>query len=248
MNEPLLNSAASVRTVEEFKSWSKTYLRPILPHGALICGWGHLHAGGTGLDYIVSVDCPIEYFTEIRNRAGGIDTPILRRWLEVQEPLMFEEQDPWPDIPIKWIESFRRYQLVNVVAHALLDTESCVGTYHSLYRIPGTPTQHHLNVLKSLVPVMHDMLCRVIDHYQSEDPFATRLAALTERERTVLHWLGMGKTNTEIALLTTMRENTVKHHLTNIFDKLGVTNRTRLVRYLAEHEIQQISGYRTKML
>ena len=247
MNSQLHDTAASVRTVEDFKQWTKTVVRPLLPHEALICGLGHLHAGGVGLDYLVTVDYPLEHLQDIRNRVGEIDTPILRRWLAVREPLIFEAHDPWPGTPQKWLDSFRRHDLRNIVVHALADTERCVGTYHSFSRIPGTPGLRHIEVLQRLVPVLHDVLCRVIENHPLEDRFTERLAALTEGERKILQWVGLGKPNAGIATLAGMSENTVKHHLTNIFGKLGTPNRAQLVRRLAEHESrQQASG--TKVL
>jgi DNA-binding NarL/FixJ family response regulator len=54
----------------------------------------------------------------------------------------------------------------------------------------------------------------------------TRLEQLTARERTVLKLLADGLTNAQIAEQMVIQESTVKFHLQNIFQKLGVTNRT----------------------
>jgi DNA-binding CsgD family transcriptional regulator len=48
---------------------------------------------------------------------------------------------------------------------------------------------------------------------------------LTEREAEVLLWVAQGKTNAEIALILGAAENTVKKHLQNIFEKLGLESR-----------------------
>lgn len=49
---------------------------------------------------------------------------------------------------------------------------------------------------------------------------------LSEREREVLERVAEGSTNAQIAERLSVSESTVKFHLQNIFDKLGVTNRT----------------------
>ena len=54
----------------------------------------------------------------------------------------------------------------------------------------------------------------------------TRLDRLTERERAVLQQLANGLTNGQIAEQLVIQESTVKFHLQNIFQKLGVANRT----------------------
>ena len=51
--------------------------------------------------------------------------------------------------------------------------------------------------------------------------------ALSERERQVLELLAVGKQNQEIADELYITRDTVKKHITHIFDKLGVANRTQ---------------------
>ena len=248
MKNGLTRALAAVNTVEDFKSWTRGQLRPVLPHGALICGLGHLHAGGVGLDYLITVDYPTEHIEAIRNRAGAIDTPILRRWLTTQQPVVFDADNPWPDTPKVWLHSFQRHRLHNVVAHAMYDRARCVGTYHSVYRVPPPLNQRHVDTLRDLVPAMHETLCRVIERATVGESPGMAVAALSEREQRVIHWLRLGKTNAEIAALVNLSENTVKHHLTNIFDKFGVSNRAQLVRNLVEIEARQAHGTGTRLL
>ena len=50
---------------------------------------------------------------------------------------------------------------------------------------------------------------------------------LSERERAVLRLVATGATNREIAATLYIAEGTVRNHLTNILDKLGVSDRTQ---------------------
>jgi DNA-binding NarL/FixJ family response regulator len=50
---------------------------------------------------------------------------------------------------------------------------------------------------------------------------------LSERELAVLHGLARGAANKEIAVQLRIAEGTVKNHVTNIFSKLGVQDRTQ---------------------
>ncbi|MBI3897859.1 MAG: helix-turn-helix transcriptional regulator [Gammaproteobacteria bacterium] len=249
MNDALIRAAAeSVRTADDYKQWTRRHIRPVLPHGSMLSGLGHLHAGGAGLDYIVMVDCPLEHIESIRNCAGAIDTPIVRRWLSVLQPVYFDGRNPWPETPPIWLDSFRRHGFHNAIAHGMVDHEKCFGTYHCLFQIPGIPCEEHFDVLQRLTPALHLALCRVIEFVKGDNFFAERLSKLTEREREVVHWLGMGKTNAEIAHIIDLRESTVKHHLTHIFDKVGVFNRSQLVRCLAEYEARLVPGSPTRLL
>lgn len=52
------------------------------------------------------------------------------------------------------------------------------------------------------------------------------LASLTAREREILYWLREGKRNAEIATILGISSHTVRHHLENIYPKMGVETRT----------------------
>ena len=54
---------------------------------------------------------------------------------------------------------------------------------------------------------------------------------LTEREQQVLALVGKGHTNGEIADLLVISEKTVKNHISNIFSKLHIRDRTQAVLY-----------------
>lgn len=60
---------------------------------------------------------------------------------------------------------------------------------------------------------------------------------LTQRERQVIALVGAGYTNKDLARELGISENTAKHHLTNVFDKLGVSNRLELVLFAVEHRL-----------
>lgn len=52
------------------------------------------------------------------------------------------------------------------------------------------------------------------------------IASLTPRERQVLGLVAVGMSNKHVAIELDLQEKTVKHHMTQILTKLGVTNRT----------------------
>ncbi len=64
---------------------------------------------------------------------------------------------------------------------------------------------------------------------------ARRNFGLSSREMEVIALIVAGYTNKDLAQKLGISENTAKHHLTNIFDKLGVSNRLELVLYAVHH-------------
>ena len=60
---------------------------------------------------------------------------------------------------------------------------------------------------------------------------------LTARELDVVSAIVSGFTNREIAGKFSISEQTVKHHLRNIFDKVGVSNRLELALFAINHQL-----------
>jgi len=60
---------------------------------------------------------------------------------------------------------------------------------------------------------------------------------LTKRELQIVDALVQAQTNKDIAETFGISEYTVKHHLTNIFDKLGVYNRVELALFAINHQL-----------
>ena len=86
----------------------------------------------------------------------------------------------------------------------------------------GGPTDRDVHVLELLVP----HLVRLYERAAARRATSPMLAGLTPREREVIGLVARGKTNREIAGSLWISPGTVRTHLENIFEKLGVTNRT----------------------
>ena len=60
---------------------------------------------------------------------------------------------------------------------------------------------------------------------------------LTKRELELVGLVASGRSNKEIASLCSLREDTVKHHLSSIFDKTGVSSRLELALFALNNRI-----------
>ncbi len=70
-----------------------------------------------------------------------------------------------------------------------------------------------------------------------EDKAPSRGPELTPRETTILLAIADGRTTKAISQDLWLSEHTVKFHLTNIYRKLGVSNRSAAVRWTYEHKL-----------
>ena len=104
-------------------------------------------------------------------------------------------------------------------------------------------------LIKSIRSVMagqywvgHESVADLVDVLRRVTPQASSAKArpdfgLTPREREVLGLIVAGYTNKDLAKKLSISEQTAKHHLTNIFDKLGVSNRLELVLFAIDHQL-----------
>jgi DNA-binding NarL/FixJ family response regulator len=72
---------------------------------------------------------------------------------------------------------------------------------------------------------------------RAEAPKSEDRSDLTERERMILAAVMRGLPNKAISKELWVTEQTVKFHLSNIYRKLGVPNRTAAVRFAQEHSL-----------
>ena len=70
-----------------------------------------------------------------------------------------------------------------------------------------------------------------------EQGTAPTVGGLTARELEVLRLVASGKTNRAIGADLVISEKTVARHLSNIFDKLGVSSRAAATAYAYEHDL-----------
>jgi len=71
------------------------------------------------------------------------------------------------------------------------------------------------------------------------NPPSSNRFGLTEREFEVLEGVRRGDTNRTIARRLCITHDTVKHHLTNIFTKIGVCTRLQLAVFAIDHKLPQ---------
>lgn len=227
-----------IADIVSFKSWLKSQVQPILPFGAAACGYGRMHSGGVTTDYIVTIDFPISHFQEICNPVGGIESPLLRRWLKTERPFFFDPHVnlDWPEISPQWLTVFKKNNLQNAAVHAKLDPEKYVGTYFSFHRIPSGASVEAEILLEQITPTLHEALCHVISTLEKrEQLLQPEWALLNQREITFVTWIGRGKSNAEIAELMFLSESTVKHQISRIMQKLGMSNRVQLAAAYTTH-------------
>lgn len=77
---------------------------------------------------------------------------------------------------------------------------------------------------------------KVLERLRSGAPEHEPLADLTPQERKILQLIARGMTNKEIAAEVYLSEKTVKHYVSNILSKLGLSRRSEAAAFMARLE------------
>lgn len=112
------------------------------------------------------------------------------------------------------------------------------------YIVKGVAARELKNILRAVnsgeAYVTPTLAAALLSDYKAASSTKQKspLDDLTEREREILELVASGKSNKEIAATLFLSEKTVKHHMTNILQKLHVRNRVEAA-LLAQTEARQ---------
>lgn len=148
------------------------------------------------------------------NRAGKVlwSTPQAGKLIRRAFPDFNSERDALPDPVRNWL------------AGQLDRTLTAAAEAISIGRA-DSGLQLELSVISQVGA--DQILLRLIDGDPKDDQLILRnKLQLTQREAEVLLWIARGKSNRDVADILTLSPRTVNKHLEQIFNKLGVENRT----------------------
>jgi transcriptional regulator EpsA len=238
----IAGQGATLRTHADLWRWLQGDVQLWLPHDILLVGWGDFRSGELQYDVISSLPglrthlCPPQRISPLVNYFRDC-------WVAAQSQpcqldisgcgqLLGEAGQGWAPAPgVPGMQT----ALVHGVGDGRLGGERIFAALSADLAPAGGA-----GALKLLVPFIDSALRRMppapmrqpgAERNQVEQ-LVVRLGQLSERERQIMVWVAMGKTNPEIGCILHISEFTVKNHMKSIFSKLDVTNRAQAVAKL----------------
>lgn len=165
---------------------------------------------------------------------------ISSEWLQVYKRCRLDALDPVAQKaftfqrPVPWKEAYRQASIDsrNFIAlsqdFGLFDGMSCANKSnrfsHGATCVSVTSERYlsasQLNTLHYILPHLNEAIAQ---------PKLWSFPQITPREKEVLDWVKIGKSSWEISMILSVSERTVKFHLSNVYQKLGVHCRVRAV-------------------
>lgn len=220
----VMRQGLEVRNTQSFEHWMNDSVAGIFNARYWSAVTGRVNSTGVAFDRHIH-RTPPGYFRKIM-RDGQIASPMVPRWHEQQRPLLFTLDAP--QASTDWERNFIEYGLRAVLGHGQVNPEgSSVSHFSFRYEDPLDPSL--LQRLELLVPHLHAAIFRI----ESQAPCTlrppNRLVRLTRAEQEVIRWLCLGKTNSEIAIITDRSVRTVNNQVAGMLAKLSLFNRVQLV-------------------
>ncbi|TCS39669.1 LuxR family transcriptional regulator [Paucimonas lemoignei] len=225
--------SADVQNEVELTHLVNGTLRDVLPHEMLVCGIGGISPQGNFVRKFLQFNCPFEcyeYYSEMLNAEGRVNSPLIQKWRERQEPVYFQSGRDDDQFPAEWVQLFNKYKMRNILGHGVVDLTGSQSSYFIFSRLAGSVGPEQAFLLKILTPHLHLALARAIANVQEYQAYVGKTGKpLSERQSEILYWMHEGKTNWEIAKILNLTELNVKYHIDQIFSKLDVRSRVNAV-------------------
>ncbi len=228
-----LDAALRVHARPHFFSWTQGVLQSLVRHEVLVCALRN----GQPLAFRAE-----GYSTHAPNAAVFSDafvqdassTPnLIRTWEENGlRPLVCDAAGGGPLAAGALARELQRVGATRVIVHGTHDPAGQAVSLFIFASVPESlrPRQDYFAEL--LVPALHVAWLRT-QLSRNESGAGPKAAAaanpLTAREKEILGWIYLGKSNYEIGAILKISPLTVKNHVQKILRKLDVVNRTQAI-------------------
>lgn len=245
----LVQDSLQIRRHADLFDWLQRDVQRFLPHDILLVAWGDFSLNLVHFDVVSPLPGLRTSEVEQKDLLPFL-VGLFKRWLEIGRgafQLAVTEDDL----------QFRPGETESKLEQAMADMSSALvqgikderGRHDCLYVLlsqqPTFPDSSP-KAFEVMLPYI-DAALRQVAHLPSQFPEAAdageRTAdtqadnpqepvddrGLTAREREIIHWVRMGKTNADIGTILDISTFTVKNHLQRIFRKLNVINRAQAV-------------------
>ncbi len=192
-----------------------------------------------GLRKLLELDPNIEVITEVGDGQGAIN--IARK--EKPDIVLMDVNMPGTDgiMATKVIKKER--PLTKIIALTIYEDEEVVEMVRAgvsayvLKDVAGSELVDTINRVMQGEIVIHPRVANRLVRELNRSDLKKNEIRLTKREKDVLDLLVKGNTNKDMADYMFISEKTVKNHLTSIFRKLGVKDRTQAAVFALKNHI-----------
>ena len=225
----IVGSSLDIKNTQQFLVWVQDDLQNIFPHEVMISFMKDSLNGKTYKNKFCSVYVGNDLFNSVLCGDDGVMERVMTAWQKSRMPCLIDSRLSRRCDDENIISILQKHELNNIASHGMCDVNGEILSFFSFMRIPGGLNAHHAYLLEVLIPYVH----RALIHAMASDPANEKVECynglITHREKEILTWVKVGKSNWEIATILDISPRTVKNHVCNIIKKMSAQNRGHAV-------------------
>jgi transcriptional regulator EpsA len=229
----LLNLDASLRVHARthFFSWTQGLLQSLVRHKVLICG---LRAGDPTTFRVDSFSTLVPDATalgELMLRDPSVAPGLIKIWKEHKYlPMLCPADDLSTLLGGPFTRELERIEATHLALHGSPAADGEANSFF-VFACESDAGPNQAYVLELVVPFLHAAWVRSQTHESAQRACGRVVSTgvLTAREREILRWIYLGKSNSEVGAILEISPLTVKNHVQKILRKLNVVNRAQAV-------------------
>jgi transcriptional regulator EpsA len=243
----IIMASYAVENHQDFYVWLQNGVAKVLPHNMLLACWGAFDGEQkASLKYDLTSSLANVNTQALHNAPEKIDgfMSLLHklwiqnasRWFVINDLDAFTKDHGFKGNCFKTCFPKAFGYLNSTLIYGINDIR---GNNHCLYVFFSEEKAFKVqNSIMGLLMPHIDSTIRRIQHLEQTkaaigNEYLSAIARLSPRELEIVNWVRLGKTNSEVANLLFISQNTVKTHLKNIFEKLNVNKRAEAIGKLS---------------
>jgi transcriptional regulator EpsA len=229
----LLNLDASLRitTRAQFFTWTQGLLLNLIRHRVLLCALRKGRDPAFTVDSFSTVVANAGSFGDVLTREASLVSKLADHWVQRQfAPFVCAMESLGETAAATGLRELAKAGAAELLVHGTHDADGEVTSLTVFACQAATAGAREIYLAQLLNPSLHAAWVRAQARRAATDPRSSATGSiLTERERGILRWVYLGKSNGEIGAILGISALTVKNHVQKILRKLNVVNRAQAV-------------------
>ncbi|MDP5007997.1 MAG: helix-turn-helix transcriptional regulator [Glaciimonas sp.] len=211
-------------------AWLDGPLKVFFPHHGVILAYGELVAGQMKITHMLESGHDPLFIQKIPSICELTDRGSIKHWLSNRQPFFIDPKTPSTHTSAFEIEEIERFGLRNIAGHGVINIKGNAGSYFSFCGVKEPMSEWHLEALRLMAPMLNALLLAHLA--QAPQQIHIALDTLTLRQKSIVRYVVAGMDDKTIARALGVSEKTVRNQLTEIYARLGVHKRARLITLL----------------
>ena len=240
-----LRDSLQVKSHLQLTNWLQGEFQRIVPHQVFIAAWGEFPQEAVQNDAVAEI-ADLDTSPMLYKDTTLFVSDLFHWWKRHgKNPFVIHCENFSEGIGRDRDEDLGTYNSIRtVLVHGIQDLrnqQDCIYIFMNTDPRFNPETLEHLLMMVPLVDgamrKIEDLPCKKVmnlvalemDDTNAQSSSSARQVAMSDRQRDIMHWVSLGKSNYEVGLIMNISPFTVKNHLHRIFQILNVANRAQAV-------------------